>query len=84
MGTSVTLTCSASGLHLPNITWTIPDPENEQVIISQSTIGESFITSQLDISNTEQADTGNYSCTAENSVGSDTGYIFLQVLGTGT
>ena len=84
MGTSVTLTCSASGLHLPNITWTIPDPENERVIISQNTIGEIFITSQLDISNTERADTGNYSCTAENSVGSDTDYIFLQVLGTGT
>ena len=83
IGSNVTLACSASGFHLPNVTWTTAGPLSDRVAISQSTVNETFLTSLLEISNTEQSDTGNYSCRAENGVGIDTGYIFLQVLGIG-
>ena len=83
IGSNVTLACSASGFHLPNITWTTASPLSDRVAISESDVNETFLTSLLEISNTEQADTGNYSCRAENGVGIDTGYIFLQVLGMG-
>ena len=81
IGSNVTLACSASGFHLPNITWTTAGPLSVRVAISESDVNETFLTSLLEISNTEQGDTGNYSCRAENGVGIDTGYIFLQVLG---
>ena len=80
-GSNVSLTCSAVGFHLPNISWTVPDPLNDGITISHTVINDSFIASQLDIFVTEQTDTGNYSCTAENGISDDTGYIFLQVLG---
>ena len=80
-GSNVSLTCSAVGFHLPNISWSVPDPLNDRITISRTVINDSFTASQLYIFNTEQRDTGNFSCTAENGISNDTGYIFLQVLG---
>ena len=77
----ITLSCSSNGFHLPVITWTPPDPTNDRLTISSSATNESFIVSHLNISTTEQTDTGYYGCNAENSVGSDSANIFLQVLG---
>ena len=81
IGNDITLSCSSNGVHLPTITWTIPDPTSDQIVVSSNAINESFIVSRLNISTAEQEDTGNYICTAENSVGSNTADIFLQVLG---
>ena len=80
-GSNVSLTCSAIGLDLPNITWSMPVTMSGRATISHMIINDTYIASQLDIFDTEQADTGNYSCTAENSISNDTGYIFLQILG---
>ena len=84
IGNNITLTCSASGIHLPNITWSRKGEiivESSKEIISQSVVNETVLASDLKITNTEQRDTGNYSCSAKNSAGVDTKLFYLQVLG---
>ena len=44
-------------------------------------VNETYVISQVEFLTTTQADTGNYSCIAGNSVGENTDHIFLQVLG---
>ena len=84
IGNNITLFCSASGIHLPNITWSRGGEiiaESSREIISQSVVNGTVIASDLKITNTEQRDTGNYSCSANNSAGVDTKLFYLQVLG---
>ena len=50
-------------------------------MITESVVNETFLTSNLEINSTEQGDTENYTCSADNSVGTDTSYYYLQVLG---
>ena len=85
IGNNVTLSCSASGLYLPNIVWSKAGQNissSSRLIITEIVANESFLTSHLEISNTEQGDTGNYTCTADNTAGIDASYSYLQVLGT--
>ena len=84
IGNSVTLSCSVSGFHLPNIVWSQEGQNissSSRLTVTQSVVNESFLTSHLEISSTEQADTGNYTCSADNSAGIDTSYFYLQILG---
>ena len=84
IGNNITLTCSASGIHLPSVTWsrggeTIFGSSRE--IITQTVVNGTLVLSELIISDSEQRDTGNYSCSANNSAGVDTQAFHLQVLG---
>ena len=84
IGRDITLTCSASGIHLPNITWNRRGESiarSSRKIISQSVVNETILISDFVISSSEQTDTGNYSCSANNSAGVDTKLFYLQVLG---
>ena len=84
IGNSITLTCSASGIHLPSITWSRGGERiagSSREIISQSVVNESVLTSEIVLSSSEQRDTGNYSCSANNSAGVDIRHFYLQVLG---
>ena len=81
IGSDITLICSASGFHLPNFNWTIPEYSGRAPDFVTNIVNETYVISQLEFLNTTQADTGNYSCIAGNSVGEATQYIFLQVLG---
>ena len=84
IGNNITLTCSASGIYLPTITWSrggerIAGSLSE--IITQSVVNESLLTSEIVIPSSEQRDTGSYSCSANNSAGVDIKLFYLQVLG---
>ena len=84
IGNNITLTCSASGIHLPNITWSRGGESiagSYREIISQSVVNGTVLKSDFKVTNTEQRDTGNYSCSANNSAGVDIKHFYLQVLG---
>ena len=78
---NITLTCSASGIHLPTITWSRGGENIREEKITQNAVNETFLISEVKLFNTEQTDTGNYSCSANNSAGVDTQTFYLQVLG---
>ena len=82
IGNNISLTCSASGIYLPTITWSRGGENIPEQKITQRAVNETFIISEVKLSNTEQTDTGNYSCSANNSAGVDTQTFHLQVLGT--
>ena len=81
VGENATLTCSASGLPIPLITWTVPDAAENQTIISSTVVNETFTVSRLTILSVQQSHTGLYACRAENSIDYDSSSVFLQVLG---
>uniref|UniRef100_A0A9L0TF86 Lactoperoxidase n=2 Tax=Equus TaxID=9789 RepID=A0A9L0TF86_HORSE len=78
VGESVTLECSATGHPVPRITWTkgdqTPVPEDPRVRVTPS--------GGLYIQNVAQEDSGEYACTASNSIGSihATAFIIVQAL----
>ena len=51
-------------------------------MITLSVVNDTFLTSEIEIANTEQRDTANYTCSANNSAGVASQTLFLQVLGT--
>ena len=77
MGESVTLECSATGHPVPRITWTkgdqTPVPEDPRVRVTPS--------GGLYIQNVAQEDSGEYACTASNSIGSIHATAFIIVQG---
>ena len=84
MGHNITLTCTAEGTDILDITWRKRDRilvSGEHLMITTVTLNNSSIDSMLLFSNTELEDTGNYSCTASNVVGNDTITFHLTVKG---
>lgn len=80
---SVSLSCSASGVPLPNITWSrtgYGELMNSTNYLITNVQGDS-ITSLLTVVSAMQGDTGHYNCTAENSVGRDSATFYIQVQG---
>lgn len=89
VSTSITLTCTAFGIPLPNISWTLPNGSREMSPPSEPdgsslVSGELRITSHIDISSNQLKseltiqhvkleDAGRYTCTATNRVTNTTG-----------
>ena len=67
---NATFTCTATGIPLPNITWTDQDG-NTVGITSDMIINGTTILSTLTLSNLQDDDFDNYTCTATNIFGSD-------------
>ena len=66
---SVTFTCTATGIPLPMIMWT---DEDDMILADTSVdINTTSIQSTLTISNLQDEDFDNYTCTATNMFGSD-------------
>ena len=65
---SVMFTCTATGIPLPNITWM---DENNILMGSDMVINGTTIQSTLTLSNLQDDDFDNYTCTATNMFGSD-------------
>eukprot|EP00116_Pleurobrachia_bachei_P004656 sb/3464918/ len=67
-GETVTITCVARGTPIPAISWALPDNlQGDTERVEQPNFGRNLI-----IRNVQQADTGEYKCTAENKY--DYGY----------
>ena len=82
---SVTLVCLASGIPLPNITWSREGEgdivnSSESVILSR-VVNATHVTSELTLVATGQQDTGQYNCLADNGIGTDNVSFHLQVVG---
>jgi len=69
LGESVTFTCTATGIPLPMIMWT--DEDDTMLMGSDMVINSTSIISTLTISNLQDEDFDNYTCTATNMFGSD-------------
>ena len=80
-GNNITITCEATGIPLPTIVWTV----NGRVLMSDSvntTTGNGVVlrvTDTLTIMNVSREHTGVYTCSANNSVGSDNSNITITV-----
>jgi len=70
LGKSVTFTCTATGNPRPDITWTDQDG-NMVGMTSDMVINVITIQSTLTLSNLQDEDFDNYTCTATNIFGSD-------------
>ena len=84
MGHNITLTCTAEGTDILDITWKRGDSilvGSEHLMITSATLNNFSVESMLLVSNAELEDTGNYSCTASNVVGNDTITFHLFVTG---
>ena len=82
-GSSISLSCTAQGTSLENVTWREEDSileESVQITIN-ITNQTNTLTSQLNIDNVKEPNQGNYSCTAYSEAGSDTKSISLFVTG---
>ena len=69
VGGSVTFTCTATGIILPTITWT--DEDDNMLTTAVLDFNSTFIQSTLTLSNLQDEDFDNYTCTATNMFGSD-------------
>lgn len=70
-GQSISLKCSATGLPLPQITWTRdgqPIYEHNNLRIGDFVTSESVVNSYVNISSVHTSDGGNYQCTASNEL----------------
>ena len=78
---NITMTCEATGIPLPTIVWTF----SGRVLMSDSvntTTGNGDVlrvTETLTIMNVSREHTGVYTCSANNSVGSDSSNITITV-----
>lgn len=87
--TPVTLRCSATGVPIPSITWFkngTPIPNNASRITISNNDSQLFsdtmlygLTQELTINDTIDSDSSTYSCTANNSAGSNTAVFELIV-----
>ena len=77
-GTNVTITCEATGIPLPTIAWTFSSSllmSDSVNITTTNTTGNGDIprvTERLTIMNVSRMLAGGHTCSASNSVGSDT------------
>ena len=88
-GSSVALTCAAYGIPTPEISWTRQDLMGISLLEDTNTTnitserfeegGVTFVQSTLLLSSSEVLFTAELSCTAANSVGSDTEYFTVSV-----
>jgi len=67
---SVMLSCTATGIPLPTITW-MDESDNMMLMGSDMIIDSATILSTLTLSNLQDDDFDNYTCTATNMFGSD-------------
>ena len=74
LGGSVMFTCTATGIPLPTITWM---DENIILMGSDMIINDTAIQSTLTLSNLQDDDFDNYTCTATNMFGSDNVTVLL-------
>jgi len=74
MGDNVTFNCTATGIPLPTITWM-----NESITLMDSDviIDSTTILSTFTLSNLQDDDFDNYTCTATNVFGSDNVTLLL-------
>ena len=82
-----TTNCHGYGNELPAIIWNkhgVQFTNNAHITINQSYVSQNsthqYATSTLIISDTELEDTGNYSCIARNSNGTDVHWFILKVV----
>ena len=76
IGGGETLTCTATGIPLPNITWMNQDG-NTAGTPSDMMINPTTILSTLTFSNLQDNDFGNYVCMASNTFNNDTATALL-------
>jgi len=70
IGGSIMFNCTATGIPLPTITW-IDENDNSVLVGSDMIIDSTTILSILTLSNLQDDDFDNYTCTATNMFGSD-------------
>ena len=81
-------TCTATGLPRPSFQWTrtigntqVTLTNSSQLVISETNAGDRQITSVLTLAQTSTSNTANYTCTAQNTAGSDSSTASLNVYG---
>ena len=72
-----TFTCEATGYPIPNVIWHRVDGSlTDGVSMSENILtGDGSVIANLKITNASREDTGEYTCTANNSIGSDSRII---------
>lgn len=78
-GETVTLQCNAKGDPVPVVTWMSPKNRPISNAINRYKVLKD---GTLVVQNVQQADGGNYTCMAKNSVGQDNKVIRVEILGT--
>ena len=76
LGGSVVFTCTATGIPLPDITW-MDEDGNIVTTTSDMIIDGTVIRSTLTLSNLQDEDFDNYTCTATNMFDSDSVTVLL-------
>ena len=76
LGGSVVFTCTATGIPLPDITW-MDEDSNIVTTTSNMIIDSTVIQSTLTLSNLQDEDFDNYTCTATNMFDSDNATTLL-------
>ena len=77
-GNNITITCESTGVPLPTIVWT----SRGTVLVSDSTVANGSalrVTEILTIMNVSREHTGVYTCSANNSIGSDNSNVSITV-----
>jgi len=84
-GNTITLVCVSSGDPNPSISWNRGGTvlaNNSRITIFEELITEirvTFVLSILELCSTEEADAGQYSCFADNTIGNDIASFVLTV-----
>ena len=78
VGESVTFTCNATGVPLPNITWSNESGDSIAATSDMMTDNGTMRVSELELLDLEVDDFQTYTCNATNQFGSDTEIALLQ------
>ena len=81
-GNNITITCEATGIPLPTTVWTFSGTVlmSDSVNITTTVNGDVLrVTERLTVMNVSREHTGVYTCSANNSVGSDNSDITITV-----